>query len=121
MTVELKILLAAGILVFLAAYPIWISLLDKIAASVSGAIFGKPKPQPSVCPGEYLLKWLTLHDMTAYEFAAKSGLDEDDVFFVFNCDKYIDAKAAAHLERGTGIPADVWVGMQERWDNRLTA
>jgi HTH-type transcriptional regulator / antitoxin HigA len=70
----------------------------------------------AVPPGEYLKEILEAQGMSTEAFAARSGIPPERLAAIIEGTEPITASAADGLAEPTGVPANIWLGLEaEYW------
>lgn len=67
-------------------------------------------------PGETLKEVLKERGIGQKELALKTGVTEQHVSSLINCQKVISVTFAKKLERALGVDADFWISLQDNYD-----
>jgi HTH-type transcriptional regulator/antitoxin HigA len=74
------------------------------------------KPNWATHPGEHLLEHLEARGLSQAQFARLAGLSPKLVSTIMTGTNPVTAETAIKLERVLGVKADIWTGIQARWD-----
>jgi len=66
----------------------------------------------AIPPGEYLKELIDECGMSENDLASRMGYPVAKLRAIFNGDKAISPEIAMLLERGTGISAHIWLGLE---------
>jgi HTH-type transcriptional regulator/antitoxin HigA len=73
-------------------------------------------PNWTTHPGEHLAEHLEVHGWSQAQFARLAGLSPKLVSTIVSGVNPVTAETAIKLERVLGVKADIWTGLQARWD-----
>jgi len=69
----------------------------------------------AVPPGEYLREVLEAQGMSSDKFAARSGISTEELAAILDEAAPITASLASRLEAATGVPSNVWLGLESEY------
>ncbi len=77
-------------------------------------------PDWVISPGETLREWIEENGLTPHVTATACGLRPVEVEGVLRASRKITPRIAAGLQRGTDIPAQLWLNLERAYRNGLT-
>ncbi len=78
------------------------------------------EPDYAVCPGEFIRETIKSIPMTQKEFALRMGISQKHLIEILKGKTRISETIAQNLERVTGTPAHIWMGLELQYRNDLS-
>jgi len=70
-------------------------------------------------PGEYLAEAMEEQGFAQAELARRSRIPDTDLADILNGNALITASIASQLEEATGVPLDIWLGLDSEYRRAL--